>query len=103
MPRLWVECKSVTLVEDGVALFPDAVSERASKHLHTLSRIASSGERAAMLYVIQRPDARCFSPADIIDLRYAEAFYRAREAGVEMHFIVAHLSETGVSMRELGS
>ena len=67
MPRLWVECKNVTMSEDDVALFPDAVSERGLKHLGTLKGIVAAGERAAMFYCIQRPDACCFGPADMID------------------------------------
>lgn len=55
MPRLWVECKNVTMSEDDVALFPDAVSERGLKHLGTLKGIVAAGERAAMFYCIQRP------------------------------------------------
>ena len=67
MPRLWVECKNVTMSEDDVALFPDAVSERGLKHLGTLKGIVAAGERAAMFYCIQRPDVCCFGPADMID------------------------------------
>lgn len=43
MPRLWVECKNVTMSEDDVALFPDAVSERGLKHLGTLKGIVAAG------------------------------------------------------------
>ena len=75
MPRLWVECKNVTMSEDDVALFPDAVSERGLKHLGTLKGIVAAGERAAMFYCIQRPDACCFGPADMIDPAYAVGVY----------------------------
>ena len=102
LPRLWVECKNVTLVEDDVALFPDAVSERALKHLGTLSNLPQ-GERAAMFYVIQRPDARCFKPADIIDPAYAEGFWQAVDRGVEIHPVVVDVTPEGLFMRELGS
>lgn len=81
---LWVECKNVTLAEDGVAYFPDAPSERGRRHLESLMEIVRAGERAAMFYLIQRPDARCFAPADFIDPLYAELFYQAASAGVEM-------------------
>lgn len=86
--RLWVECKNVTLVEDGVALFPDAVSARALKHLDELQTLVDSDDRAAMLYVIQRPDARCFAPADMIDPAYAEKFSTLR--GVEVYPVVVN-------------
>ena len=42
MPRLWVECKNVTMAEDDVALFPDAVSAGV-KHLGSLESIVAAG------------------------------------------------------------
>lgn len=97
-PNLWIECKSVTLVEDGVALFPDAQSERGQKHLRTLLDIVRKGERAAMFYVVQRPDAHCFAPASIIDPVYAKLFYEAREGGVLMYAFTASVSERGIDL-----
>ncbi len=98
LPRLWVECKSVTLAEYDVALFPDAVSARGAKHLETLSTVVARGERAAMFYCVQRPDEHCFGPADMIDPVYAEAWHRARRAGVEMYAHKAVLSLRGIDI-----
>ena len=95
-PRLWVECKSVTLVEDCVAAFPDAVSERGAKHLDTLMRIVKEGERGAMLYVVQRTDGHCFSAADYIDPHYSQKLDEAYQAGVEIYVIVANVQKDGV-------
>ena len=81
MPRLWVECKYVTMSEDDVALFPDAVSERGLKHLGTLKGIVAAGERAAMFYCIQRPDACCFGPADMIDPAAPSGVFPAAQGG----------------------
>lgn len=92
-PPLWVECKNVTLVEDDVALFPDAVSARGLKHLDELSAIAASGERAAMLYIVQRPDARCFAPASMVDAAYAERFRSLQ--GVEVYPMVCRTGMDG--------
>lgn len=96
LPPLWVECKNVTLVEDEVAAFPDAVTARGTKHLHTLMRLAAEGGRAAMLYVIQRPDGRCFDAADYVDPDYAAALSEAVRAGVEVYPTVFHVREDGV-------
>lgn len=98
LPRLWVECKNVTLAEDDVALFPDAVSDRGLKHLGTLGAIARAGERAAMFYCIQRPDARCFGPADMVDPAYAAGLRRARGEGVEVYPHLALLSQEGIDL-----
>lgn len=98
MPRLWVECKNVTLAEDEVALFPDAVSERGLKHLGTLQKIAAEGERAAMFYCVQRPDVCCFGAADLIDPAYAAGLGAARQAGVEVYPHQAVLSVEGIGL-----
>lgn len=98
-PRLWVECKNVTLVEDDVALFPDAVSERGLKHLKELGSIVAEGERAAMFYCIQRSDGHCFAPADMIDPGYAREFVQARSHGVEIYPHQTHLSPRGIDIR----
>lgn len=100
LPRLWVECKSVTLAEDGRAAFPDASSERGRKHLRELMDIARRGERAAMFYLAQREDCQCFGPAEYIDAEYADLFHKARAAGVEMYAMRAVLHETGADIGE---
>lgn len=93
LPKLWVECKSVTMVEDGVAAFPDAVSERGQKHLRALTDIVQNGERGAMFYCIQRNDGHCFAPAVYIDPVYAALYEKARQVGVEIypHLATIHL------------
>ncbi len=80
----YVEIKNVHLSRrTGLAEFPDSVTERGAKHLAELSAMVAAGHRAVMLYLIQRDDAAHFALAGDIDPRYAEAFARAREAGVE--------------------
>jgi sugar fermentation stimulation protein A len=79
----WVETKSVTLVEDGVALFPDVPTERGSKHLRALIELRRLGDRAAAVFIIQRPDARGLTPHERADPLFAATLRRAVEAGVE--------------------
>jgi sugar fermentation stimulation protein A len=82
--RCFVEIKNCTLVKDGVAFFPDAVTSRGLKHLAELSGLISDGFRCVMLYVIQRMDANMFQPADHIDPEYGRALRQAVEKGVEI-------------------
>jgi len=98
LPPLWVECKNVTMVEDNAACFPDAASERGQKHLRELMDIVACGERAAMFYLVQRPDGECFAPADFIDPAYATLFYEALSAGVEMYPFRALVSPAGIDL-----
>lgn len=98
LPPLWVECKNVTMVEDDAACFPDAASERGQKHLRELMDIAAQGERAAMFYLVQRPDGRCFAPADFIDPDYARLFYEALACGVEVYPYRALVGVDGIDL-----
>lgn len=83
LPPLYVECKNVTLVEDDQAQFPDAPSERGRKHLTELTRLVHEGCRAALFFLVQRPDGGCFAPAESVDPDYARALAVALAAGVE--------------------
>jgi len=96
--ELWVECKNVTMVEDDVACFPDAVTERGQKHLRELMQLADTGARVALFFLVQRPDGHCFGPADVIDPVYADLFYEALAAGVEAWPYVAHVDERGIRL-----
>lgn len=84
LPDCFVEVKNVTLKKDGIAQFPDAVSERGQKHLRELSGLKKNGFRAAMLFVIPREDVSEFAPAAAIDPEYARLLTEAHEAGVEI-------------------
>jgi sugar fermentation stimulation protein A len=95
---LFVEVKNVTLVRDEVARFPDAPTVRGVKHLQQLTEMASSRQAAAMVYVVQRLDARCFAPADDIDPAYAQHFERARAHGVQVVAVEARVTPREISL-----
>ncbi len=82
-PACYVEVKNVTLVEDGNALFPDAVSTRGQKHLRELISVARQGGRAVIFFCIQRSDAEVMMPADGIDPEYGRLLRQAVRSGVE--------------------
>jgi sugar fermentation stimulation protein A len=83
-PPCFVEVKSCTLVEDGVARFPDAVTTRGLKHLKELQEQIRIGNRAAMFFLVQRVDATKFGPADHIDSAYGLELREAYRNGVEI-------------------
>lgn len=80
----YVEVKNCTLVEDGLATFPDAVTVRGQRHLEELQGLVAAGCRCVMFYLIQRMDARRFAPADQIDPDYGIKLRRAADKGVEI-------------------
>jgi sugar fermentation stimulation protein A len=92
----WIEAKNVTMVEDGVACFPDAVTERGQKHLRELMDLATRGVRVGVFLAVQRPDGQCFGPADFIDPRFAELFWQAVDRGVEFFPHVVHAHPEGI-------
>lgn len=82
--RCYVEIKNCTLVTEGAACFPDAVTTRGRQHLLELQELVAAGNRGVMFFLIQRMDAKTFSPADHIDSAYGSELRRAAAAGVEL-------------------
>ncbi|MBM3291810.1 DNA/RNA nuclease SfsA [Candidatus Bathyarchaeota archaeon] len=82
--HLLLEAKSCTLVMDGVALFPDAPTERGRRHLKTLIKAKKVG-RSAIIFIIQRDDAHIFSINKKMDSELAVAFQEAHLIGVEAY------------------
>ena len=81
----YVEVKNVTAAASkGIALFPDCVSERGSRHLRELIRLKAAGFRPVQLYCVQRGDVREVRPADGIDHEYGRTLREAIAAGVEV-------------------
>ena len=99
LPDAWVEVKNVHLRRQGDwAEFPDSVTARGTKHLHELSARVTAGDRAVMLYVVQRTDCAAFRLAPDLDPAYARAFESARAAGVEMIAMGTRISPEGVEI-----
>ncbi|MBN2331852.1 MAG: DNA/RNA nuclease SfsA [Deltaproteobacteria bacterium] len=82
--RCYVEIKNCTLVEDGLAMFPDAVTSRGLKHLVELEKQVAEEQRGIIFFLIQRMDAQRFRPADHIDPAYGRQLRHARDHGVEL-------------------
>lgn len=82
--RVLAEVKSVSLVDGGVALFPDAPTARGARHVRELTAHRTGGGEAMLVFVVQRPDARRVSPYAAIDPELAEALAAARRAGVRL-------------------
>ncbi|MBI4344119.1 MAG: DNA/RNA nuclease SfsA [Euryarchaeota archaeon] len=95
-----LEVKSCTLVRDGRALFPDAVTDRGRRHGLELARAHQEGYRAAVLFVVQRTDASIFSPNDATDPAFGEALRWAAWQGVEVLAYRCLVTERGVSLEE---
>jgi sugar fermentation stimulation protein A len=93
-----VEVKNVTLVENNLARFPDAVTTRGQKHLKELMNEIQNGNRAVIFFLIQREDADSFAPADDIDPTYGKLLRDAFHAGVEIMAYQCKLSPEEISI-----
>ncbi|WP_420340498.1 DNA/RNA nuclease SfsA [Roseibium sp.] len=95
--KTYVEVKNVHLMrESGLAEFPDSVTARGAKHLVELGDMVAEGHRAAMVFLVQRPDCDRLSLASDIDPNYAEAFKTAKAAGVEAYAIGCDVRLDGI-------
>ena len=94
-----MEIKNVHLSrEKGVAEFPDGITSRGTKHLKELANVAKDGDRAVMLYLIQRNDCNYFKIAEDIDIEYGKAFIDALNAGVEVICIDTILNTSEINI-----
>lgn len=96
----FVEVKSVTLVKQGLALFPDAPSERGTKHLHHLTEAIQQGYRSVVMFVVQRSDAVKFRANSNKDKKFADALALAMAKGVEVYARQCKVSPGAVVLRD---
>lgn len=76
--RIFLEVKSCTLFSNKLAMFPDAVSERAKRHILTLSQLSDERTRGAVLFVVNSPSAEYFLPEYHTDPEFSDALYSVR-------------------------
>ncbi len=96
--RIYIEVKNCTLVEEGVAMFPDAVTARGTKHLEELANLLEPGVRAMIFFCIQRQDGTFFAPADHIDPLYGETLRKVVGQGVEVVAYEAQVQPSEVTL-----
>lgn len=96
--QCFVEIKNVTLAENGIALFPDSVTKRGTKHLNELMKVFRKGHRAVMCFLVSREDCKLFRPAAHIDTVYAKTLRQAYENGVEILVYQAKISPPQITV-----
>jgi sugar fermentation stimulation protein A len=99
--QIALEIKGCTLEIDGVALFPDAPTERGARHVQTLMDITYEGQRAAMMILVLRPDAACFKPNEKTDPKFADVFQKARKLGVEIYSVKLSYEDSSIIFHEI--
>ena len=96
--RGFVEVKGCTLEENGLALFPDAPTERGLKHLRELIACHEAGYEAAVCVVIQMEGMTAFSPNDRTHPEFGAALREAARAGVKVLAVECAVASNGLTM-----
>ncbi|GAB3672724.1 DNA/RNA nuclease SfsA [Halopiger thermotolerans] len=96
----YVEVKSCTHVEGGVAKFPDRQTERGRRHLRSLESLVDDGTDAHVVFVVQRPDVDRFRPYRDVDPDFAELLARVRDAGVSVHALATAFDPPHYRLRD---
>ena len=89
----FLEVKGVTLETEGVCAFPDAPTERGTKHLRGLAEAARQGYGAYVLFVIQMTDVKYLHPNDRTDPDFGAALREAAALGVKILAVSCEVSE----------
>ncbi len=101
-PDTYVEVKNVHFIRTpGINEFPDSVTARGAKHLYELANEVDRGNRAAMVYIIQRYDGNCLRFASDLDPDYVAAFRAAHASGVEAFAVKCKVSPQSIDVAEL--
>jgi sugar fermentation stimulation protein A len=97
-PDCLIEVKSVSLVRDARALFPDAPTIRGARHMRELKDAVSEGLKASVIFVIQREDAESFSPNDAMDPKFGVALREAVRSGVDVLAYTCRISKESIAL-----
>ena len=87
-----MEVKGCTLFKDGIGYFPDAPTERGTKHLKELTMALEKGIKTRVAFVIQGEGISEVRPNEETDPEFAKAFYEAKKAGVEIVFYLCEVT-----------
>ena len=92
----YAEVKSVNLLEGVTARFPDAPTERGSKHLQELVQCKKDGLDAAVIFLVMGNKAREFDVNRETDPAFDAALKQAIEAGVEVYVYTCSIDLHGI-------
>lgn len=98
--RCWIEVKSVTYVENGIGMFPDAPTSRGRKHLLELADLSARGDRVSVVFIAQRDDMVGFIPFDEVDPLFGETLRQVHAQGVEVHAYRCTVSPEKIEIAE---
>ncbi|NFF80505.1 DNA/RNA nuclease SfsA [Clostridium botulinum] len=96
----YLEVKGVTLEENGLCRFPDAPTERGTKHLLELIEVKNNNIGAGVLFLVQLENVKSFSPNDDTDPKFAAALKKAKSSGVDIFVYKCSVSENHIELSQ---
>lgn len=96
--KIFIEVKGVTLEEDGVAMFPDAPTERGVKHITELCYCIDKGYEAYIVFIVQLKDVLYFTPNDATHKAFGDALRTANNKGVNVIALDTWVTENSISV-----
>lgn len=82
--KIFMEVKGCTQEIGGIGYFPDAPTDRGVRHLRELMKAVSEGYKCYVAFVIPMTGITEVRPNAEIHREFAETFYEAKVAGVEV-------------------
>ena len=94
----FLEVKGVTLENDGICAFPDAPTERGTKHLRGLQKCVEEGFGGFVLFVIQMSDVKYLHPNDATDPNFGNLLREAAAPAVQVLAVDCTVTENTMTI-----
>ncbi len=98
--KAYMEVKGVTLENNGIVSFPDAPTERGTKHINELCECVKAGYEAYIMFVVQMKDVKYFTPNAENDPDFARALIKAESEGVKILCYDCEITENEMVIRD---
>ena len=93
--RIMAEVKGCTLAENGIGLFPDAPTERGSRHLEELIKAKKEGYEAFLIFVVMLDGVYCVRANEQTDQQFSFMMRQAAEQDVNVICLTCRSDEKG--------
>ena len=97
--KAFLEVKGCTLEKNGIAMFPDAPTERGVKHIKELVNCIKNGYEAYILFVIQMKGIYEFRPNDETHKAFGNALREASLRGVKILAMDSEVTPDSINIK----
>ena len=98
----FIEIKGVTLENEGLTKFPDAPTERGTKHVLEMVEAVEQGYEGNILFLIQMDRFLKFTPNRYMDKAFSDALDYAKDKGVNIHIYNSIVTKDEILLKDKG-